>query len=196
MAGADPYRIQLVAYTFYNICFCRNQVIFNAGKFIPSLVAADVMERVQGFNEANLGLKWRKKVIATGNIPNNLKGHTLLHVDAGCFHDGTMAMRCILSACNGDNILSATKKDILGMDPSVAEVVAIRWALNLAAGMGIDRLLVFSDALEVVDSLNGINMFASLDPVISNCLSFFFLRIVLLCTLIEVVILVHILFLV
>lgn len=57
------------------------------------------------------------------------------------------------------------------MDPSVAEVVAIRWALNLATGMEIDRLLVFSDALEVVDSLNGIDMSASLDPVISNCLS-------------------------
>ena len=46
LMGVDPYGIQVVAYTLYNIWFCRNQVLFNAGKFIPSLVAVGVVERV------------------------------------------------------------------------------------------------------------------------------------------------------
>lgn len=95
------------------IWFYRNQVVFNAGKFIPSIVATKDMEIVQEFNGANLGLKWRKKVVTLGDIPNNLKGHTMIHIDACCFNDGTMAMGCVLSDSSGDIILSASKEGYL-----------------------------------------------------------------------------------
>lgn len=55
-------------------------------------MATEAVERMHEFNEASPGLNWRKKVIAIGTILHNQKGHTLLHVDAGCFHDEIMAM--------------------------------------------------------------------------------------------------------
>lgn len=66
------------------------------------------------------------------------------------------------------------KKDISARDPSLVEVVAIRQALEVAGGLGIENLLMFFDALVVIDSLNDIEIFVSLDLIISDCLMIFF----------------------
>lgn len=65
------------------------------------------------------------------------------------------------------------KKDISTRDPSLVKVVAIRQALEVAAGLGIENLLLFFDALVVIDSLNDIEMSTSLDLIISDCLMIF-----------------------
>lgn len=66
-------------------------------------------------------------------------------------------MACVLIGKDGKTIISATKWENMDSSPPLAEALAIRWSLKLALDLDLKNIMVFSDALTVVDFINKIN---------------------------------------
>lgn len=69
----------------------------------------------------------------------------------------------------GTTTLSKCKLDDVDVEPSLAEAMGVRWALQEAVGMHIQNLVLSSDALNVVNCVNKISVVASTEPVIVDC---------------------------
>lgn len=78
--------------------------------FPPWLLRMQLTGRLSFF-EANPRLKVEKKIVATCAVQSHHIGHSLLHVDAGCFQDGTLVLACMLSGKEGEIIIYATKHE-------------------------------------------------------------------------------------
>lgn len=58
-------------------------------------------------------------------------------------------------------------------DPLVAEALAVRWALSIAVDFKLYSVVLFSDALTVVDCINQVEQVAILDPIALDCVNLF-----------------------
>ncbi|XP_058776904.1 uncharacterized protein LOC131651249 [Vicia villosa] len=88
-----------------------------------------------------------------------------IQTDAGCFEDGFVTFGCMIKTGDSKLFYAACKKEAIQVDPATAEVLAIRWGLQLAKELHIGKILVQSDALNVVDCINCVRQFASIDLI-------------------------------
>ncbi|XP_058764138.1 uncharacterized protein LOC131637556 [Vicia villosa] len=168
--SGDPYVSQLFSVILWKIWFYRNRVIFKKEDFVPHKVVHEAMDWIQEYNVSNPP-KGVHRLAAVGDENGNTKpGFTSVYVDAGCFEDGTVAMGCVMKGTDKGVFFSATKKQSMNVDPSMAEALALRWALKMAVEFSIKQAVFFSDALSVVDCINRISFSAVMDPIIGDCL--------------------------
>ncbi|XP_058762882.1 uncharacterized protein LOC131636268 [Vicia villosa] len=135
---------QLVATFLWKIWKFRNFVIFKEGKPYP----------------------WpqQRKVAAMDRDP---KGW-VVQTDAGCFDEGIISFGCVICDPTSSIFLSATKRFPNVTNPTNADITAIRWALQMAHDLGIQEFVLQSDAMAVVDCINGWNNYADLSLIRRN----------------------------
>lgn len=96
--------------------------------FSPVEVARMALDLVTEFN------KWNPEVAIKNKIPSCLnvceQGVCTVQSGAGVFDDGTIAFGCVISD-SGKIVLSACKTEAISPDIELAEMLAIRWSLNL-----------------------------------------------------------------
>lgn len=165
----DSFAIQIFCTTLWKIWTARNHCLFQKTAVIPHVIAADALDFVLEFNKANPSKKLQRQLQQSDVREPIYKGFNLLQTDAGCYVNGSVAMDCVIKNQSDDIILSASHRESFGTDPATAEALAIRWCLQIAAELKLDKILVQSDALNVVDCLNGVISSAILDPLILDC---------------------------
>lgn len=83
-----------------------------------------------------------------------------------------MVIACVLTGKGGKTIISSTKRERLDTTLVMSEALTIRWFLKFALDFDLKNILVFSDALTVVDCINDLDFSTALEPIILDCLSF------------------------
>ncbi|XP_058766067.1 uncharacterized protein LOC131639600 [Vicia villosa] len=145
----------------------RNNAVFNQKSQDPVGVADDALFGVVEYN------RWNSKEDSGGgeptvarNWPNDV--HTV-QVDAGVSPNGTIAFGGLIRDHERKIIIVASKKEYMMVEPLVAELPAIRWCLGVAMEMKLDRILLQSNALEVVDCINGCQHIAAFEHIAEDC---------------------------
>lgn len=71
----------------------------------------------------------------------------------------------------GDVILATCKKESIETDPILAEALGIRWCLQLAIDQQLQNVVIFSDALVVVNCIKGRTCVAAIEHIVQDCIS-------------------------
>lgn len=162
---------QLFCVTLWKIWNTRDWVLFNDEKFVPPKVALDVRDWVYEYNKSNPEKKASRGALRTEEMVSEDSGLSKIYVDAACFNDCTIAMGCVMKNIERGVFFSASQKLSMGTSSSVAEAMAVRWALKLAKDLHIPSVMIQSDALEVVDCNNQVSSVAVLEPLVLDCLN-------------------------
>ncbi|XP_058778794.1 uncharacterized protein LOC131652829 [Vicia villosa] len=161
--------MQLQCTFLWKIWNARNNCVFNGKREDPARVAFDTAEVIREFNHANPELARKKKISTADQISSPEVGVSIVQVDAGCYDNGTMAMGCVVKVEGMRVSLSACRREQLLVNPTVAEAMAIRWALSLMQSIHLDNAVLQSDALSVIDSIWGLSYIADLEPIVADC---------------------------
>lgn len=76
---------------------------------------------------------------------------------------------CVIKDLTNNIFLAAANCLSNHADVITAEILAIRWSLQLAKSMKIEKFIIQYDALVLVDCINGSNFIVALDPIVSDC---------------------------
>lgn len=87
------------------------------------------------------------------------------------FSDGTIAMGCVMKNHDQGIFYSATNRVVMDVDPTVAEAFAIRWDLSIAKDFKLQNILLFSDAINVVDCINKLSVVATIELYVVDCMT-------------------------
>ncbi|XP_058763410.1 uncharacterized protein LOC131636801 [Vicia villosa] len=166
----DSYGSQLFSVILWKLWSWRNRVVFKKEVFIPQQVVNEATEWIHEYNISNPGKGEHRAIGMVEGSEGAKHATTMVHVDAGCFEDGTIAMGCVMKEANRGVFLSATRKIAMDVDPSMAEALALRWALQTAVDLKITEAVFHSDAMSVVDCINRLSFNAVLEPIIVDCL--------------------------
>ncbi|KAL5073683.1 hypothetical protein RYX36_012667 [Vicia faba] len=93
----------------------------------------------------------------------------VVQTDVGCFDDVVVSFGCVIRDLTSNIFLAATKLRVSILDPTNAEMLAIRWSLQVAKNLKLTSFMVKSDALAIVDNINGIVFNANLDSIVGDC---------------------------
>lgn len=140
--------------SLHNICIAQNQRLYQHKSVSPVSIMKDVIFSVEEFNcrNSDAGAKLsRPNPTSDLLLPAELN---VVQVDAGVFHDGSVSFGCVFRNQQGDIILAASKTEFISVAPDMAEFLAIRWCLSIAATLKLDKVLIQSDAKSVVDCIN------------------------------------------
>ncbi|XP_058742583.1 uncharacterized protein LOC131615095 [Vicia villosa] len=162
LSCGDVFSTQLLATLLYRIWLARNLLIFKNQLADPVTVAQEALNCVSDDNKSLLVSPSNNLSMQEEYSPKNVH---ILNVDAGVFSPNSIAFGCVLKAPDGGVILSACRKEALNTDPLTVEMLAIRWSIRLALDLKIERLVVQSDCLNVVDCVNSVAVFATIEPV-------------------------------
>lgn len=66
-------------------------------------------------------------------------------------------------------ILSTCKKEFGSVDSCLAELLAIRWNLNIAKNLSLEQVLIQIDTKCAVDCINTLTILANCDLITSDC---------------------------
>ncbi|XP_058784773.1 uncharacterized protein LOC131659623 [Vicia villosa] len=169
LSCGDDFSVQLLCTLMHKIWRARNCLLYQNKASDPIKVAAEALDSVLEFNKWNPVLSAKRKLTSQEeHMPQDVH---VLQVDAGSFPTGFVAFGCVIKDPNGTGILAACKKDMLSIDPLVAEILGIRWSLQLAKSLNLERILVQSDCLNAVDCINSVVHFAVLEPIAIDCRS-------------------------
>ncbi|XP_058783870.1 uncharacterized protein LOC131658613 [Vicia villosa] len=94
----------------------------------------------------------------------------IIQSDAGCFKGGIVSLGCVIKSAKNGILLSATQRLTNFINPGSAEALGIRWGMQLAKVFKLDDVVFQSDALGVVDCVNGVCSMPDLDPIVSECI--------------------------
>ncbi|XP_058776202.1 uncharacterized protein LOC131650515 [Vicia villosa] len=169
LSCGDTLCIQMICYLAYKIWCARNDLLFKQKTVDPRAVAELAFANVCEFNMCNpeIGAKRSSPVQPTQvSLP---KDCLFLQVDAGVSTDGVVAFGCVLKKHNMSIDLVASKRENFQAAPMVAEILAIRWSLQLAKELELNRLIIQSDAPTAVDCINGVAKDAVLEPIAADC---------------------------
>lgn len=95
----------------------------------------------------------------------------LVHPDAGCFPDGAVSFGCVVKDPTANIFHAASKRLESHADASTTEILATRWCLQVAKDLKIEKFIIQSDALVLVDCINDFDFCAALDPIVIDCKS-------------------------
>lgn len=83
-----------------------------------------------------------------------------------------MDLGCVIKDNEKRVVLSASKKTESFMEPSIAEVLALRWGIQVAMELKLKTILVHSYAIIMVDYVNMIKVCVVLEPITLDCIVF------------------------
>ncbi|XP_058726729.1 uncharacterized protein LOC131598113 [Vicia villosa] len=157
---------QIVAIFMWKIWKVRNYVIFKNAKADPCTVAVDIWNAVsEESHSCLLAESRRNQPMADASSP---KGW-VVQTDAGCFEEGIISFGCVIRDPSSNIFLAATKRIHSVTNPATVEAMVIRWALQMAKDLGLSEFVIQSDALTVVDCINGCFIYADLNPIVFYC---------------------------
>ncbi|XP_058775882.1 uncharacterized protein LOC131650175 [Vicia villosa] len=159
----DVHSVQVFCACLYKIWAARNLVVFQGKSVCPIAVAGGAFDCVQDY------IRWPpdsdgQKSPSAGRI-NVTYPHDVhfAQVDAGFTEEGDTVFGCTFKDPFSKVLMAASKKDQIVVDASLAELMAIRWCILLAADLRMDKIVFQSDALVVVDCINSISCNGSLE---------------------------------
>lgn len=97
----------------------------------------------------------------------------IVQTDGGCFEEGVVSFGCVICDPTSNIFLAPTKRISSIMDLANAEILAIRWLLQVAKDLGLKEFVLQSDAFAVVDCVNGFVTYADLNPIVLDCKTLF-----------------------
>ncbi|XP_058774462.1 uncharacterized protein LOC131648749 [Vicia villosa] len=162
----DTLLFQFVAVNLWKIWQVHNCVVFKDIRPNPCVVAAEIWSSIQ---EETDGCSLSELVDNNSVINSNKQHGWIVQNGAGCFDDGVISFGCIIRDPTSNIFLAATKRSVSITEASNAELLAIRWSLQVAKDLGLKDFVVQSDALVMVDCINGVVFNADLDPIVADC---------------------------
>lgn len=84
--------------------------------------------------------------------------------------NGTITFGGLIQDRELKTIIAASKTNDMMVEPLVAELLAIRWCLGVPMERKLDMILLQSDALVVVDCINGSQHIAALEHIAQDCI--------------------------
>ncbi|XP_058756012.1 uncharacterized protein LOC131629231 [Vicia villosa] len=168
----NTFEIQIQFTALWKIWQARNMLIFQNKRIDLMVIAGDIYDRVAEYNNVFPQAQVRSKREDV-RLDATVHAETInIATDAGCFEEGISAMGCVIKK-GGENILvAACKKEFIQVSVSMAEALALRWAMKMAKELSLDNIVFFSDAQFVVDYINGCAYSADLEPIVIDCRSF------------------------
>jgi len=92
-----------------------------------------------------------------------------LFVDVGCFSNGITGWGVSIHDERGMTIFSSCRSENITVEPLLAEVLGVRWAIHVVIEQGISSVSINSDAANVVNCLNNKSKFAAIEIVLYDC---------------------------
>ncbi|XP_058783366.1 uncharacterized protein LOC131658047 [Vicia villosa] len=163
--STDILRSQLLCSLLWKIWNARNLLHFKQIVKAPECVAMEAWDSVYEYNAANPVPKKTNLVPFVWSSNKQDKDLAIIQVGAGCFDDGVVAFGCMIKSWDSKVIYGACKRESMSVDPALAELLAIRWCLQIAKDIHLDKVLVQSDAMIVVDCINSTISNAALDLI-------------------------------
>ncbi|XP_058746601.1 uncharacterized protein LOC131619536 [Vicia villosa] len=160
---------QVVCMGLWKVWKARNSVVFDKGAPCPMLVAKDVW---LSSIELDSNLLVSTDRVMPSKVEATCGNSWIIQTDAGCFDGGIVSLGCVIRAANSEVLLAATQRITSFVAPGTAEALGIRWDLQLAKEPELDKVVLQSDALAVVDCINGVSLVLDLDPIVMDCRSF------------------------
>ncbi|XP_058757305.1 uncharacterized protein LOC131630541 [Vicia villosa] len=167
LSCGDVFSIQLLCTMLHRTWLARNSAVFNQIFQDPIRVAEDAVNGVAEHNRWNQEEK-TISIAATTTKPWP-KDVITIQVDAGLSPNGSIAFGGVFRDRERKIIMAASKKEEARTEPVVAEILAIRWSLGIAADLKFERIILQSDALGVVDCINGHRSIAVIDHITEDC---------------------------
>ncbi|XP_058757456.1 uncharacterized protein LOC131630719 [Vicia villosa] len=165
----DTHSVQVLCVCLYKIWAATNLIVFQGKTVCPMAVAGSVSDCVQDFARWPPDPIAKNLAPAAGIFDTFPKDVHFAHVDAGFTEDEHTVFGCTFKDPFNKVILAASKKDLIMVEPSLAELLALRWCILLAAEINLEKVVFYTDALVVVDCINSIHSNASLDPIAAEC---------------------------
>ncbi|XP_058732849.1 uncharacterized protein LOC131604425 [Vicia villosa] len=165
----DADNIQIICACLYKLWAARNLTVFHGKSCCPIAVAADAFESVQEFNRTCPGSNKRRSIPIQHHNSSWPTDVHLVQVDAGFNREGKAVFGCVFKNHNRDVILAASKVENVEVESSLAEMLALRWCIKIALNLNLKKAVFKSDALSVVDCINGIDCNVFLEPIAADC---------------------------
>ncbi|XP_058723214.1 uncharacterized protein LOC131595014 [Vicia villosa] len=162
----DDFLCEVVCIGLWKIWQARNELVHNHKEVKPHLIAQDIW---YACSEVSGQRKKGTMQMGDSQQMSFCSSHWTVQSDAGCFADGTVSLGCIIKdPCGMVNV--ATCKSFPSVtDILSAELQGILWALQLAKDFKLTNVVFQSDAMVLVDCINGQDYLAALDPLICDC---------------------------
>ncbi|KAK2404541.1 hypothetical protein QL285_053869 [Trifolium repens] len=165
----DTMGAQLFCILLWKMWSARNNLIFNQQVVNPIVVAQEAMSFVQELNPSpptnNLSLL-HDNVLFSQQMPS---APNIFYVDAGCFSGTATGWGMIVYNHMGDVVLSACRKELIDVEPVLAEAIGVRWCLQKAIEANMKDIVIASDAATVVNCINSNKSIAVIEIVIQDC---------------------------
>ncbi|XP_058763625.1 uncharacterized protein LOC131637081 [Vicia villosa] len=165
----DKLSAQFLPTVLHKVWTARNLVIYQQKSSSPISVAANALYSVKEFNLRNspvVSITDPRVQPLMNDIPADF---TLIQVDAGVFPDGSVSYGCVFKNQISGSFFAVSKRELLTVDPGLAELLAIHWSLSLAGQFKLRSIMVHSDAKVVVDCINSLVDVPALEPIANDC---------------------------
>ncbi|XP_058756380.1 uncharacterized protein LOC131629608 [Vicia villosa] len=157
---------QVVCTGLWKIWQARNNLVFKSEMPNPQVMAHSIVDSVKEWSDIRKTRQCRASDLANVMVPNC---SWFIQSDAGCFESGIVSLGCVIKSTD-DKILAASYQRISRYtDAATAELMGIMWAMQLALEHKLDNIVFQSDALIVVDCINGVSFSATLDLLVNDC---------------------------
>lgn len=107
-----------------------------------------------GIQQGNLTAKVNETQVRDWAEASKFGSMKVIQVDAGCFVDGFTYFGCVFKDKDSKVEFAACHKEFISVKLALVEILALRWCLQLALDLRLDRIVVQSDTLSVVDWVN------------------------------------------
>ncbi|KAF7838985.1 reverse transcriptase [Senna tora] len=152
----------------WEICFCRNELVFSATHYLPMTLASHAYNFLVEFHSSNP----KPNVISVSRIVKwkpPLGSHFKLNVDAARFSVSEWTLGIAIRNSIGQLMLSAAPRISAPPDPTLAEALALRWGLQLATHLGFQEIEVETDCLSLVNIWNDGSNASTLHLIMQDC---------------------------
>jgi ribonuclease HI len=160
---------QLFCVLLWKIWGARNNLIFNSKPVNPIEVAQDAMSFVQelpSYHQARNPTSLQNDHVTELSLPS---APNVFYVDASCFSGTATGWGMVVYNHLGHVVLSACRKDLIDIEPVLAEAMGVRWCLQQAITSNMMDIVIFSDAATVVNCINSNVSVAVIELVIQDC---------------------------
>ncbi|KAK2447871.1 putative mitochondrial protein [Trifolium repens] len=165
----DTRGAQLFCVLMWKIWNARNNLIFNNKIVDPIAIAHDAMSFVNELSphsHDNIDTPMLDDDVASQPLPT---APNVFFVDAGCFTGNATGWGMVIYNQSGHVVLSACRKELIDVEPVLAEALGVRWCLQKAIELNLKDIVIVSDAAIVVNCFNSNNSVAVIDLVIQDC---------------------------
>ncbi|XP_058726925.1 uncharacterized protein LOC131598327 [Vicia villosa] len=162
----DTRLCQVLCIGLWKVWKARNDAVFNKVRPCPMLVAKDVWLSVTEFDCSRSVTMDR---LMPALVENSYGNAWIIQTDAGCFEGGTVALGCVIKSAKHGILLAATQRFPSFVNPDAAEALGIRWGMQLANDFNLEEVMFQSDALGVVDCVNGVCSLPDIEPIVLDC---------------------------